>query len=96
MIKDLREEIKKKEDRVDVLRQESSILNKEIHVLNNKILEEQTGFKEGDVFENEKGEAGVLVHSDNYSSSWSWYKFKKDGTPSKVMNYCFNVPVINK
>lgn len=96
MIKDLREEIQKKEDRISILNEESNILNKEIRVLNNRILEEKTGFKEGDIFKNEKGEAGVLVHSDNYSHSWSWYKLKKDGTPSKVMSYCFRVPVINR
>jgi hypothetical protein len=97
MIKELREEIKNKNDRINILSKERDILNKEIRVLRNRILEEQTGFKEGDIFKNEKGEAGVLVHSNSYGDNWSWYKLKKDGTPSKVMSYCYNnVPVINR
>lgn len=65
-------------------------LKGDIKQLERLYLEAITGFKEGDLVVNEKGEKGVLVHGDSYNVWWSMRKFKKDGTPSNIIVNTYN------
>jgi hypothetical protein len=60
-------------------------LSMEIYSLEKERLELETGFKEGDLVENRKGERGILVKGGY--CGWSWRKLKKNNIPSDRATY---------
>lgn len=57
----------------------------EISVLEKALLEEKSGFKEGELVINNKGEKGILTFNKTFTTFWHWRKLKKDGTPSAAV-----------
>jgi len=88
-MKDHKALIREKQIEIDALMVTVREKEAEINMLKSEIEYKKTGFKVGDIIENKSGVKGVL---SSYSGwSWSWRKLKKDGEPSKVESYVYDI-----